>query len=98
MSAINVDELVSNKTQAQYPILVIGNANDTIPLVTTTLEKGDMQLVLIYNGQKKVIGKISESAHNISKLLRTCGSIEYMKAKDESYEIHSVAEYLDCVS
>lgn len=94
--AINVEELVSRKTSRAYPNIEV-NFSQTLPLLTTDLEKGDIQVILDYNGKLKCVCSISSSARNIKLLLDCTGNIIYNKSPEESYDIQCVQEYLDLV-
>ena len=93
---INVEELVSRKTSRTYPNIEVSYSR-TLPLLTTDLEKGDMQVILDYNGKLKCVCNISGSARNVKLLLDCTGNIVYNKSPEESYNIQSVQEYLDLV-
>lgn len=94
---IDIEELTQRKTSESFPNIVIRNLNITLPVIIQSLEKGEMQLIIEHNGTRKVPMRISESAINIDRLLRGCGTIVYVKGPEESYEINSVLEYLQCV-
>ena len=91
---MNVEEMVERRTDAVYPMVEIINPNDTVPLIVTTLEKGDMQVIVTFNGKRKKMCSITPSALNISQLLRTVGSITYHKSAEESVYVKSIEDYL----
>ncbi len=95
--SINVEELIARKTSESFPNVLITTPNETLPVVVQTLEKGDMQLIVELKGQRKVVSRISESALNIDKLLRTVGPIIYRKSSEEAIEIQDIPAYLSCV-
>ena len=91
---MKLEELVERKVGINFPAIQIITPNDTVPLIVTTLEKGGMQVILEYNEKRKVICSISESALNISQLLRTVGTLKYFKSEDETIIISSIEDYL----
>lgn len=95
--SINIEELTSRKTSEVFPNVVISNPNQTVPVVVRSLEKGDMQLIVEYQGKRKVVAKISPSANNIDKLLRTSKVIRYQISTDYSIDVGDIATYLSCV-
>lgn len=94
---IDIEELVMRKTEETFPYFLITHPNDTLHPVVRSLEQGDMQLVVEYKGVRKCVTRMSRSAHNVDKLLRTTGPIEYVMAEGVSATISSVEEYLGCV-
>ena len=98
MSQINIQELTERKTVESFPNILITNPNEAVPVVVRTLEKGDMQLIMEYNGVRKVIDKISPSAFNVHKLVRVLGSIQYVLASNLSIEIKEISDYLNCIN
>lgn len=97
MSQIDISELTNRKTSAEYPSILITAPNETLPVVVRTLEKGDMQLIVELNGVRKVVSRISPSAYNVDKLLRTTGHISYRKSPSEIIEVRDIPTYLSCV-
>lgn len=89
--------LVERKTTEAFPSVVIDNPNDNVPVVVRSLEKGDMQLIVQLGGKRRVVERISTSALNIDKLIRTVGSIVYQKSPTERIVISSVVEYLNSI-
>lgn len=95
---IDIQKLVSQQISQTYPNIVITTPNQTLPVIVRCLEKGDMQLIIEMNGMRKAVSPISPSAYNINMLLRSQSKLTYNKSPDESFEIHSVEEYLNCIS
>lgn len=95
--SINIEELTSRKTSESFPNIVITKPNENMPVVVRALEEGDMQLIIEYQGKRKVVAKISPSALNIDKLLRTTGEITYQKDENQKYDITDVSMYLSCL-
>lgn len=95
--SINVEELVSQHTEAAYPNVRVLKPNDTLPVVVRALEPGDIQLIVEFNGKRKAVANISPSAINIQCLLRCVGSLEYSLSKGVSTTIDNIEEYLNCL-
>lgn len=91
---IDIEELTKVKTNESFPNITVHTLVLTMPTVVQALEKGDMQLIIEHNGERKVPMRISESAVNIDRLLRTCGPITYAKSPTEFCKIESVLDYL----
>ena len=94
---IDIEGLVARRTEENFPYFLITHPNDTLHPVTRSLEQGDVQLVVEYKGVRKCVARMSRSAYNVDKLLRTTGPIEYVIAEGVSTTISSVEEYLGCV-
>lgn len=92
--AINIEELTSRKTGEEFPNVLVLQPNDTLPVVVRSLEKGDMQLVVEWNGVRKVVARISPSALNIEKLIRTVPGVELVPRPNESIRIETIEDYL----
>lgn len=85
--------------KASYPNIVLGEVNDTTPLVMTLLQSGDVPLIGKYKGVCKVIGKVALSARNIQRLLRTHNSLVLnMKENGKGACITTVEEYMEVVT
>lgn len=95
--SINIEELTSRKTDETFPNILVLSPNDTLPVVVRSLEEGDVQLIVEFNGRRKCVAKMSPSALNIQKLLRTVGRVEYVISQGISTTITCMDEYLSCV-
>lgn len=95
--SINLEELTSRKTVEEYPNIVIVNPNDTVPVVIKSLEEGETQLIIEWQGKRKCVKRISKSAYNIDKLLRTTGSIFLNFGGEKRIEVPDIETYLSCV-
>lgn len=97
--SINLEELTSRKTEETYPniVIMLTGPNDTVPVVVKTLMEGDMQLIIEYNGRRKCVARISKSAINIDRLLRTTGNIFLNFGGEKRIEITDIETYLSCV-
>lgn len=96
--SINIEQVTERRTGETFPNIVIPTPNDTLVVVIPTLEKGDMQLITEFNGKRKVLTKISPSAYNIDKLLRTVGTLSYKLSSELQIEIPDISTYLSCVN
>lgn len=91
---MNIQELTTNRVALSYPNIVVERPNQTLPVTIQSLEAGNIQLIMEYKGQRKVIKSISPSAFNIQKLLRTVGSCRYNLNETVSKDIFTVEEYM----
>lgn len=92
--SINIQELTERKTSESFPNVLVLTPNETLPVIVRTLEKGDMQLIVEFNGKRKVVAKISPSAYNIDRLIRTLGIISYRSSAEDTIEISDIETYL----
>lgn len=92
--SINIQELTERKTSESFPNVLILTPNETLPVIVRTLEKGDMQLIVEFNGKRKVVAKISPSAYNVDRLIRTLGTISYRRSVEDVIEISDIETYL----
>ena len=92
--SINIQELTERKTSESFPNVLILTPNETLPVIVRTLEKGDMQLIVEFNGKRKVVAKISPSAHNVDRLIRTLGTISYRRSVEDVVEVSDIETYL----
>lgn len=97
MSVIDIEQLTDRKAGMKFPNVLITTPNDTLPVVVRTLEEGDMQLVVEFNGKRKSVANMSQSAVNIDRLIRCVGKLSYHVSADESIEISDVSTYLECI-
>ena len=94
---MNIQELTTNKVTLNYPNILILKPNMTLPVTINSLEAGNVQLIMEFKEQRKVIKCISPSAFNIHKLLRTIGHFTYNLNEVVSEEIYSVEDYMRLV-
>lgn len=92
--SINIQELTERKTSESFPNVLILTPNETLPVIVRTLEKGDMQLIVEFNGKRKVVAKISPSAYNVDRLIRTLGTISYRRSVEDVVEVSDIETYL----
>lgn len=92
--SINIQELTERKTSEVFPNMLVLTPNETLPVIVRTLEKGDMQLIVEFNGKRKVVAKISPSAYNVDRLIRTLGTISYRRSVEDVVEIRDIETYL----
>lgn len=95
--SMNIEELTERKSQEQYPNLTILHPNDTLPVIVRDLEKGDMQLIVEFNGKRKVVATIDKNTTNIFMLIRTVGTLVYKKDEQNTYEVNTIKDYYDCI-
>ena len=95
--SLDIDQFGKQKSKLGYPYLEILEFNDVLPLVVGVLEKGDMQVVAKHNEVNKIIGRISLSAYNIDKLIRTKQVLRLHKDEDNNAVITSVQDYLEVI-
>ena len=94
---MNIEELTKRYADGSYPNIKVLAPNDTLPVTIRSLEKGDMQVLASLGEEQKIIARITPSAFNIDKLLRTCGDLQYNVSETEFYKISKVEEYLECI-
>ena len=92
---LNIYEFSKRTTDTTYPYMVIVSPNATVPLIIRDIESGDIPLVVTINGNRKVVTRMSGSAYNVDKLIRTCGALELHKSEQEVKLINSVVEYME---
>lgn len=97
MEQIDVEKLTQRTTGKSYPCVRIDNPTQCLPVVVQSLEKGDTQLVVDLNGQRKCVTRISLSAFNINKLMRCCGDVIYLRDEGLEEKIESISQYLECI-
>lgn len=95
--SIDIEKLTERTASETFPNIVITMPNDNVPVVIKSLEEGDMQLIVEFQGKRKVVARISESALNIDKLIRTVGFVNYCSSKESSVEVADVTTYLNCI-
>ncbi len=79
----------------EFPNIVIADVNETTPLVVQLLEEGDMPVIGVIGNSRKIIARISKSAYNIDKLMRTHSDITLNQEVSNRVRIRSVREYLE---
>lgn len=95
--SIDIKELTDRKTSESFPNILLRKPNENVPVIVRSLEKGDMQLIVEYKGQRKAVANISPSALNIDKLLRATGDVCYRVSPEEEHTITDVPMYLSCL-
>lgn len=94
---VDIDDFKKNKVIRGYPYIELSAFNETLPLVLSSLESGDMQLQATHKGVTKIVGSISRSAYNIDRLLRTNQQIQIWLNEGQCVQIKSVQDYLEVV-
>ena len=95
--SIDIEKLTERTASETFPNVVITMPNDNVPVVIKSLEEGDMQLIVEFQGKRKVVARISESALNIDKLIRTVGLVNYCSSNESSVEVADITTYLNCI-
>lgn len=95
--SIDIEKLTERTASETFPNVVITMPNDNVPVVIKSLEEGDMQLIVEFQGKRKVVARISESALNIDKLIRTVGLVNYCSSSESSVEVADITTYLNCI-
>lgn len=93
--AIDIYEFSKRTTETKYPYIKVLEPNATTPLIVSVMENGEMPLVIEMNGVKKVVARISMSALNVDRLLRTCGSLELVMNADNTVLVKDVVDYME---
>lgn len=94
---LDINSFGKSKVLLDYPCIEIVELNDTLPLVADALEAGNIKLLADHKGTKKLVGSISSSAYNISKLIRTGQKLIYHKSIQEVFELKDIKDYLEVV-
>lgn len=94
---LDIAAFTERKCQSKYPYIELQEINNTLPLVLSILEAGDLQVIAIYKEKRRVVGNISASAYNIVKLLGTQGRVLYHKGAEQVYDIRDVIDYLEVI-
>lgn len=97
MSQIDVAKLTQRTVGKLFPHVLIKSPTQCLPVIVKSLEKGDTQLIVELNGQRKCVINMSLSAFNIDKLLRCCGDIYYVKEECNEEQIMTISQYLELV-
>ena len=91
---IDVDALRSRTIDRPYPNFHISKLNNTVPIVISSLEEGDVPLLGTLNGTTKILKRISNSAININRLLRVT-EVEYHKDANNFRNMKSIEDYME---
>lgn len=95
--SLDIDQFGKQRSKLDYPYLEILEVNDVLPLVVGALEKGDMQVIAKHNGVNKIIGRISLSAYNIDKLIRTKQVLRLHITEEDNAIITCIQDYLEVI-
>lgn len=93
-SKLDVDALRSRKTSMPYPHVKLTELNRCIPVVISSLEKGDVPVLGTLNGVTKIVANMSKSALNINKLIKV-SNISLVLSDYEEYLITNIVEYME---
>lgn len=95
---LDVESYRSNLVKDVQTHILIHDINDTTPLVVQLLEDGDVPVIAEYNGQRRIMKRMSTSAYNIDKILRTHKEIEYVDGEGLHTPIKTIRDYLEVIS
>lgn len=79
----------------EFPNIVIADVNETTPLVVQLLEEGDVPVIGVVGHSRKIIARISKSAYNIDRIMRTHQDVTLNQGVSDRVRIYSVREYLE---
>ena len=85
------------KVTVGYPYFQIADLSEVTPVVVPLLEQGEIPLISEYNGKRVVLARISESAYNVWRLLRTHSGLVFCKDENTSVTIEDIEDYLESV-
>ena len=83
------------RAQVTYPYFKILDVNGVTPSVVGMLEEGDIPLAGVYQGKTALLKKVSMSAYNVDKILRTHEGVLYVINEGEEHYIKKIEEYLE---
>lgn len=95
---LDVQSFSQRTIQAGYPYFKLREMSQVTPSVVKLLEEGDIHLRGAYNGKEVVVMRISKSAYNVWRLIRTHGSLTYCVSPEESFLIEDVEQYLEIIA
>ena len=82
------------RIEMPYPNITINNLTDALTVVINVLDKGDLPLVVHYQGRVYRVADISRSMLNINKLLKLT-DIVINKSEEESVVVRTTEELLE---
>lgn len=94
---LDVENFGRQTVKVGYPYVEITRFNESLPVVVSSLSEGDMSLTAEYKGTVKIVKRISPSAFNIDKLIRTGQELEVHVSSEVAVIVKSVAEYLGVI-
>lgn len=95
MGIVTDIDFTPKTVQLTYPSLEVDNLNDLTPLVVGLLQPGSIPVVGVYQGKKKVMARVSPSAYNVDKILRTHDGVYVCESETDKHLIRSVKDWLE---
>lgn len=95
MGIVTDIDFTPKTVQLTYPSLELEDLSEVTPLVIGLLQEGDIPVVGVYNGKRKVIARISPSACNVDKILRTHNSVYVRESETDKCFIRDVRDWLE---
>lgn len=93
---LDIESFNKRYVDAEYPALLITNPTQPlVPILKSCLYDGNMPLIVEFNGTRKLMRRMSESAYNIFNLLNVCSGIYYLDKNGESHAITCIQDYLE---
>ncbi len=97
ITSLDIDEFNKRFVSKDYPCIVIEKPSDPLVLTLNVLIKGDMPLIVSYNGQQIEIARIDISAYNILMLLEVLDELIFVDLNQQAHVIKTVPEYLEVI-
>lgn len=92
---LDIDEFNKRFVATTHPCVIITKPNDPLVLTLNVLIKGDVPLIVDYNGSKVELMRMDCSAFNIAMLLDVIDDLVYIDADEHEHEIKTVRDYLE---
>lgn len=95
VTSLDINDFNKRFVAETYPCIVITEPNDPLVLTLNVLIKGDIPLLVDYNGTKVELMRVDCSAFNINMLLEVLDSLIYIDNNQKVYPIKRVQDYLE---
>lgn len=96
---LDIETFNKHYVDAEYPALLITNPTQAlVPVLKSCLYNGDLPVIVEFNGTRKLMRKMAESAYNVLSLLNVCSGIVYIDQNGESHTINRIEDYLEVYS
>lgn len=92
---VDVSDFTNQKTSMSYPALLLTEPNGTTTTVLPNLEKGDLPLIVRFEGQERVLARVRDSAYTINMICRTHSGVTYLKDPNTAIKLSTVRDYLE---
>ena len=83
------------KSKRRYPCFLLEDVNQATPLIITLLSDGEIPLLGRFSAGIREIQRISPSAFNVEKLLKTHRDVKVLLSETREESLKSVEEYLE---